>query len=151
MLEALGRVFEHTLDRLHGAEGLAGGRKLSRIQRRHFIDSGEVLDGQNWRRGSVELGNLVQDFNGLGLSASADQKLGRLAEGKDKVAQEEDAQSHAAEDDEQVSPAHVAVDGAAGSLAGATSGQVGVAAPLGPCGGAVCNDGCNDDADGLPQ
>ena len=107
--------------------------------------------GQNGWGSPVELGNLVQDFNGLFLSSSTDEELGRLAEGEDEVTQEENDQGGASEDDEGVSPAHVAVGGATGSFASATGGQVGIATPLWSCGSSICDGRGDDDTNGLPQ
>jgi hypothetical protein len=83
----------------------------------HFVDSLEHLHSQSRRGRAVELGNLVQDLDGFGLSASAQQELGRLVESEDEVAEAEDNQSHEPQDDDVVPPAHVTRDGAAGFAA----------------------------------
>jgi hypothetical protein len=100
---------------------------------------------------SVELGNLVQNVDCLCVSSSADEELGRLAEGEDKETQEEDKQGSASEDDERVSPTHVAAGSATGSFASAAGGIFCIATPLGPCSCAVGDQRCNNDTNGLPQ
>ena len=109
VLEAVGSIVENTLEGFGGAERLTRDCKVIGRQGRSFINSGEMGNSQNGWRSPVELGNIVQNLNGLFLSTSADEELGRLLEGKDKEAQEEDDQGGASENDEGVSPAHVAV------------------------------------------
>lgn len=122
MFEAVCSIVKDALESLRCAKGLTGGCELVVRSCRHCINGGKMSNSQNRRSGLVEFGNLVQNFDSLCLSASADQKFGRFAEGKDKVAQKEDDQSHTSKDDERVSPAHVAGHGAAGSLAGTAGG-----------------------------
>ena len=150
MLEAVGSVVENALEGLHGSERLTRDFRMVGRQGRSFINGGKVGNSQNGWRSPVELCNLVQDFDGVGLSSSADEELGRLAEGEDEVAQEEDDQGGASENDEGVSPAHVAIGSAARSLASVAGGQIGITTPFWSCGGAVCDGRGNDDTNGLP-
>lgn len=93
----------------------------------------------------------MQHVNGLGFAATGKQKLGRLVELEDEVAEEEDGEGHAAEYNHVVSPAHVAGHGAASfsRANGFTGRQQWVAAPFSGC--SVSDARGNDDSDGLPH
>jgi hypothetical protein len=127
------------------------GFKLIGIHGRGLIHSGKMSSSQNRRRSSVELCNPVQDLDGLVLPASADEELGRLLEGKDKVTQEEDDQSGASENDECISPTHVAVGSAARSFTSVAGGIIGITAPLGSCSSAIGDGRGYNNTNGLPQ
>jgi len=100
VLQAVQGVRDHILGRC--------GWHLSCFCVMALIDLRKMLQCQGRRWCSVELGNLVQDFDRLGLLTLTEEELWRLVEMKDKVSNEEDSQSHETEDNHCVSPAHVA-------------------------------------------
>lgn len=99
----------------------------------------------------VELGNRMQHIDSFLVAASTDEEFRRFVEVEDEVAQEEDHEGHAAEDDHFVAPAHVVLDAAAGDAGGdgLAGGEGGVGTVL--CGCTVGDAGGGDDTDGLPD
>lgn len=109
--EALQLAREQSLQMLQAVQGildniLGGGPRCYWSTLR--VNGLEHFDGQGRWCCAVELGDFVQNFNGLGLPAFADQKLGRFVELEHEVSEEEDEQSHASQDDHGVAPADVA-------------------------------------------
>ena len=112
MLEAV----EESLEDIFGGAGIASLNRmkgyagcLSSLS----VDLLEHLDGEDRWCLLVELCDLVEDIDGFLLLASTEEELGRLVELEDKVAEEEDGKGHGAENNDQVSPPHIAADGAA--------------------------------------
>jgi len=101
----------------------------------------------------VEFGDLVENIDSFLLLALGQEELGRLVEVENKVSEEEDEQSHAAEDDKQISPSHVGLSGAACPLTGVswvlTSQNIWIASVFGD--GAVGDTRSSDNTNRLPH
>lgn len=66
----------------------------------------------------VELGDFVKNIYSFLFLALGQEELGRLLEVEDEISKEENEQSHATEDDKQISPSHVGLSGTACPLPG---------------------------------
>lgn len=139
---------EHPQDNVLGI--CSGGLILARDA--HLaVNLAEILDGQGRRRGTVKLGDLVENIDCILLAALAHQKLGRLVESEDEIAGEEDEECHGTDDDDHVPPAHIARNRAAGLaiLNGVTGGQGCFTSVLGS---STVGDGrCDNYTDWLPH
>ena len=140
MLKAVEEVSDDVLRSLFGIDWTS-----------HIVNQPKILNCQCWRWCLIEFCNLVQNLNCFSLLASTDQELWRFIKVKNKVSKKEDRQGHTAEDDNFVSPSHVAGYSAA-SLARIDSiacRQCRSTSVL--CGGAKSDTGSGNNANGLPH
>ena len=140
MLEAVEESFDDMFGSLLGIDWTS-----------HIIDQPKILNCQCWWWCFIEFCDLVQNFNRFSLFASTDQKLWRFIKVENKVSKKKDCQSHTSEDDDLVSPSHIAGHSAT-ILAGfdtVACRKCRSASVL--CGGAISDTGSGNDADRLPH
>lgn len=143
MFEASHKILDDILIPLN--VGL-GGRDL----RRSLVDSAEQVQSQLRGWSAVEFGDLVEDFDGLCFSASAQEEFGRLVESEHEEPEEEDSESHETKHDDFVAPSHVRRNFATSFAIsnGVARGQSRIASPFRSC--SVCDGRGHDNTDGLP-
>lgn len=78
-----------------------------------LVDLSKLSYSQSRCWSPVESGNVVQDIDRLLLSTFTEEELGRFVEFENEESEEEHGEGHTTQDDDGVSPTHVAANGAA--------------------------------------
>jgi hypothetical protein len=114
VLEVSEKVANHMLNGL----GVVLGNDVDFVRRFRRVNLCKVLERESRRWLPVELCDPVENLDSLCLSSASQEVFRRLVEVEDEESEEEDEERHATEDDEEISPTHVARDRTAWCAAG---------------------------------